>query len=173
MLLYGELINETDTPQEILAITGTFYDGQGQVVAGEEQSFEYIPVEVLPPGARTPFELIVDGAQAAVSYELRAQFEPSDAQVSQNFEFSDLDQWIDELEAYRIEGTIRNVGAPLTDYLTILAVLYDSQGNVLNFGEYLEPYPRSLTTDATASFDFVIDPPHEGTVRYELIAFGR
>ena len=139
LLLYGNLINNTGSAQELFFITGTFYDAQGQAIADEESTYDYWPVEFIPPGARVPFELTVDGIQSTNNFDLRVDAEPSGEAPRQDFEFSDLYQETMEY-GYCVGGTLRNPGGQLEDYLVIVAVLYDNQDQVVSFGEYYPYY---------------------------------
>ena len=169
LLLYGDLINNTESPQALALITGTFYDDQGQVIANEDSIYDYWPpVDAIPPGGRMPFELIVDGIQGDAKSSLRVEAEPSSESPRQDFEFSDLNQW-NEGDVYCVGGTLRNPGGELQGYLVIVAVLYDDQGNVVNFGDYYEPY---LESDEALDFETCVAPPNQGVARYELWAWG-
>jgi hypothetical protein len=172
LLLYGDLINNTGTSQELMRVTGTFYYAQGQVIADEESTYDYWTVGILPPAGRVPFELTVDGIQGAAKFKLRVEAEPSNESPRQDFEFSDLDQWNEE-DVYCVEGMVRNPGGELQDYLAIVAVLYDNQDRVVNFGDYYEPYLTDVVGGQPLDFEICVAPPNQGVARYELRAWGQ
>ena len=170
LLLYGDLINNSNSPQSLTLITGTFYDDQGQVIADAESTYDYWPpIETLPPGGRMPFELTVVGIQGTANFTLSVEAEPSSELPHQDFTFSDLSQWVEE-DIYCVEGILHNQGGELQDYLVIVAVLYDAQNNVINFGDYFESHPES---SQSSSFTVCAGPPNHDVVRYELRAWGQ
>jgi len=169
LLVYGDLVNNTGSSQALDLITGTFYDGQGQVIANQENVYDYWPlVEAIPPGGRVPFELIVDGINDAANYMLNVEAEPSSESPRQNFEFSELSQWVEE-DDYCVGGVIQGAGDSVQYYLVIVAVLYDEQSSVVNFGDYYEPY---LESDEALNFEICVGQPNQGVARYELRAWG-
>jgi len=169
LLLYGDLINNTGAPQTLIWITATFYDDQGQVVADPENVYNYWPaVDVVPVGGQVPFELAVDGLQSAANFTLRVEAEPSSEPPLQDFSFTDLSQR-DEEGDYCVQGVLQGPGESLQAYLVIVAVLYDDQGNVVNFGDYYEPY---LEEDQSLTFEICVGPPNQDIARYELRAWG-
>jgi hypothetical protein len=166
------MINNTGASQELAFVTGTFYDAQGQVIAGEDRTFDYWPIiNAVPPGGRVPFELTVEGIQSAANFDLSVKAEPSEETPHQDFEFSDVSQWNEE-DAYCLKGTLRNLGGQLQEYLIIMAVLYDDQDNVINFSEYEEYAPEEVLGDQTSTFEICVAPPNQGVARYELRALG-
>jgi hypothetical protein len=170
LLLYGDLINSTEAPQALISITGTFYDDQGQVIADSESVLDYWPlVDALPAGGRMPFELTVDGIRDASNFTLSVEAEPSSESPRQDFQFSDLSQWTEE-DLYCVEGVLQSPGDSLQNYLVIVVVLYDQQGNVINFGDYYEPY---LAGDQALDFDICVGPPNQEVAQYELRAWGQ
>jgi hypothetical protein len=166
LLLYGNLVNDTGATQEISFITGAFYDDQGQVIASQERTTEYWPVEVVPAGGRVPFELAVNGIQAAANFRLWANSVPSSQNPRQDFSFSGVEQW-DDGRAYCLAGQLENSGG-LDEDVVIAAVLYDSQGQVVNFGETYE----SEAGAEPIGFEICVDPPNQNVARYELQAWG-
>ncbi len=173
LLLYSDLINNTESPQTLALITGTFYDDQGQVIAGEDSIYDYWPpVDTVPPGGRVPFELTVDDIQGAAKSSLRVEAESSSESPRQDFEFSDLNQWNEE-DIYCVEGMLQNPGGELQDYLVIAAVLYDDQDRIVNFGDYYEPYPIDVVGGQPLDFEICVAPPNQGVARYELRAWGQ
>jgi hypothetical protein len=169
--VYGNFINATGTSQELLFITGTFYDAQGQVIADEESTYDYWSVPVIPPGGRMPFELTVEGIQSAANFDLRVEAEPSNENPRQDFEFSDL--YEDAAEGlYCVGGTLRNPGDRLQDYLLIVAILYDSQDRVINFNDrYADP--EYAAGDDPQDFEVCVDTLSQEVTRYELQAWGQ
>jgi len=57
--------------------------------------------------------------------------------------------------------------------LVIAAILYDSQGNMINFDYYDEYNPAGVRGDETADFEICIAPPNQDVANHELHAWGR
>ena len=171
IVIFGEVINNSGGVQEIGAITGLFYDAQGQVIANEENTTDYWPVEAIPVGGRMPFEMVVIDIQSAASYKLRVESSVGPDLPRQNFEFSAVTQ-TNESGNYCVGGKAGNPGEALKSYLTIVVTLYDSQNRVINFGSDEKVDVTTLTGDKTVNFRICITPPNQDTVRYDLQAFG-
>jgi hypothetical protein len=169
--LYGDVTNNTGTTQKLTTITGTFYDAQGQLIANENNTLGYWPVDVVPAGERIPFELAVEGIQNAANYELRAASEMGDSPPRHDFDFTDLEQWNEE-GVYCLMGALLNPGNELTEYLVIIAVFYDGQGNVINFSEDYTSNPTWVIGDEFYDFEICIDPSGQDFDHYELQAWG-
>jgi uncharacterized protein YgiM (DUF1202 family) len=172
LLLYGDMINDTGASQEVALLTGTFYDTQGQVIADEDNTFDYWPIEIVPPGGRVPFELAVEGIPNAANFNLRVEAEASSQMPRQDFNFLNVDQW-DEEDVYCLTGELQNPEGQLQEYLLIVAILYDSQDNVINFGDYYAANPGDIVGDQSLDFEVCIDSPAEDVARYELRAWGQ
>jgi hypothetical protein len=168
LLLYGDLLNDTGSSQEVWYLTGTFYDAQGQVIADEGNAYGYCPVDVISSGGRVPFDLTVEGIQSAADFDLSVEAEPSSAAPRQDFEFSDLDQ-LDEGYGYCIGGTLQNPGSELQDYLVVVAVVYDNQDRVISFDSYYTD-PEYVVGDQTEEFEICVDSYDQDVARYELRA---
>lgn len=170
LLLYGDVMNNTGSSQELAYITVTFYDAQSQVIA-DQGIYDYWPVETIPHGGQAPFEITVIGIQDAANYDLRVEAEPSEKTLHQEFEFLDLSQ-SDEDDTYCLGGRIRNDGNKLQSYLVIVAVLYDSQDNVVNFSDYYHYSPKDLVGDETLNFEICADTFNQEVARFELRPWG-
>ncbi len=171
IVIFGEVINNSGAVQEIGAITGLFYDAQGQVIANEANTTDYWPVEAIPVGGRMPFEMVVIGIQSAASYKLSVESGLSPDLPRQNFEFSAVAQ-TNESGNYCVGGKARNPGEALKSYLIIVVTLYDGQNKVINFGSDEKVGVTTLVGDKTVNFRICIVPPNQDTTRYDLQAFG-
>lgn len=171
IVIFGEVINNSGAVQEIGAITGLFYDAQGQVIANEANTTDYWPVEAIPVGGRMPFEMVVIGIQSAASYKLSVESSLSPDLPRQNFEFSAVTQTT-ESGNYCVGGKVRNPGEALKSTLIIVVTLYDGQDKVINFGSDEKVGVTTLVGDKTVNFRICIVPPNQDTVRYDLQAFG-
>jgi hypothetical protein len=171
-LLNGEMVNDTGVAQEVGYITGIFYDGQGQVIADEDNIFDDWPIDIVPAGGRVPFKLTVRGIQEAANFEMRVAADPNDEPPHQDFEFLAVNI-SSEAEAYCITGRLQNLGSGLEEYLVTIATLFNNQGQVISFGAYYEPGVSNIVDAATSNFDVCVDDLKQTVARYELQAWGR
>ena len=172
MLLFGEAVNETGSPQTLFFISGTFYDDVGQEIAGEDDTDGYTPLEVVPPGGRVPFELTVFDLQSAANYELWANSEASNQNPRQDFDVSNIEQ-VSEEGDYCLSGGIRNQGGQLSDYIVIVATLYDNQNNVINFGDDYYSDVEEISGDETLDFEICIETLEQNVARHQVVALGQ
>lgn len=172
LLLLGEMINNSDTAQELQFVNGLFYNDQGQLIADEESIYDYWPVDVVGPGSRVPFGISVENLQSAANFNLSIEAKPSNESPREDFEFSDVNQWNDG-EAYCLGGTLRNLGGALQDYLVVTAILYNQQDNMINFNYEYQDNFNQIMGDQFLEFEICVDPPNQDPARYELRAWGR
>ncbi len=169
VLLYGDIINNTGTTQELSNVTGTFYDAQGQAIAGEDNIFVYWPVEIVPPEAQLPFELIImDGVNVA-DYELQVEAQPNERTPHQNFQVTNLNQRSED-GIYCLTGQLHNQGVALQEFMFLVAVMYDAEDHIVTFGEYYET--DVVNDNQLADFEICVEISQQPITRYELRAWG-
>jgi hypothetical protein len=170
LLIYGEAINNTGSPQRILGVLGTYYDVDGALVIPEEIS-DYWPIETVSPGWRMPFELTLIGPVALDRVALQVNGEVSDNPLRTDFELSQL-EGVQGDDEYCVIGRVRNPGQALDSYLMAVAVLYDDDDRVINWGIGYQPVPENLVGDETVMASGCAE--HYGNVvaRYDLRAWG-
>lgn len=173
LYLVGEMVNNTGQPQTQVNVSGVFYDLDNEVIEDEIDTLSYVPVEVIPAGAHIPFELVVDSGRPVYRFDLVALSTPGDDPPRQDFQFSNLDQRTEAGGLYCVAGQVHNPGAALDEYLIVLAIFYDDQNAVTNFGKYAVPDPEHTGGDTAAPFELCLDPDGREIARYELRAFGR
>ncbi len=171
LLVHGDILNNTDIAQQLEHISGTLYDSGGQPIAAEDRMLDLWPIDVVLPGERVPFGLIVEGVQSSARLDLRVEAEPSSQTRRQDFEFTDLKQWTNQAGEYCVGGRIRNPGERLDHHLAILAVLYDTQDKIVNFGDEVEPLPN-IVGDQTLIFEICVQTLNQDVARYDLRAWG-
>jgi hypothetical protein len=171
LLLMGELVNGTGAPQQAIAISGAFYDVQGEVAVDTLDVVSYVPVDPVPADAHIPFELLVSGSQDIDRFDLRALSEPASDAPRQDFQFSGVEQWLDDATGYCIRGQVDNQGPPPQEYLIVLAIGYDDQGSVVNFGEYYVDVPPEGGAQSS-TFEMCLASLGRQISRHDLRAFG-
>jgi hypothetical protein len=172
LLVFGDMINNTGTSQELNVVSGVFYDGQGQVIAGDRDVEGEWPIEVVLPGGRVPFKLVVNGIQGVANFELGVEANPSGITPRQDFEFVDLSQ-SREAGKYCVTGRLQNLGGELEEYLVIVAVLYNDQDKAINFDDYDEFELEYVIGGETAEFQLCVDDLNQDVAHHELRAWGQ
>ncbi|MCB0225406.1 MAG: DUF3426 domain-containing protein, partial [Anaerolineae bacterium] len=172
VIIDGDIINNTDAPQDIVKLTGTIYDSQGQGVADvDNDAAAYWPLETVPPGGQVPFEMTIYQIQDIANFDLDVVAQPSRETPRQDFELADLDPSIDEGN-YCVTGKLWNRGDPLLDYLLVLVILYNDQDKVVNFGTYQGNSPEEVQNDDALNFEVCTDSYNQQIARHELRAIG-
>ena len=171
IVLYGEAVNNTGQTQELIWLTGNFYDGGGQMIASDGDSDPYLPADFVPPGGRVPFELEIYDISGAANFELMVEAEPSTDPIHQDFEIINVEQWNDEGDLC-FSGSVKNQGQPLQDYAVVFVVLYNDRGEVINFVDDYTFDIEDLTGDSTYDFEMCVEQPGESVARNEVWAWG-
>lgn len=171
LLLYGEMINDTGSAQELLFITGLFYNDQGQLVADDQSTYDYWPVDVVPPGGRVPFELAVNDIQSAANFELWAKSRTSSSTPRQDFELVEENEQVEE-SVYCLTGSLKNPGEALKNYLAVVVIVYDEAGNVLNFGDDYAADVESVSGDTPLEFEVCLNLPGQSVSSHQVLAWG-
>jgi hypothetical protein len=172
ILVYGDIVNGTGSVQELVVVTGTFFDAQGQQIAGPDDMVDYWPFDIVPVNGQLPFELTVLDIQQAADFDLIVDSRPSDQTPHLNFDTAIIEQWSED-GLYCLIGELENRGNSLNEYAVILAVLFDDQNQMLGFGEYYEPEPAEGLADFPLEFDICVDVGDQNVARYELRAWGQ
>lgn len=126
----GEVENVGDTPASFVKVTATFYDSGDTVVA---TSFTYAMLDVLLPGRKSPFEvLLVDTTQAAKvhRYSLGVTFSTT-SPIPIGLEILSNSSYIDEAGYMHVVGEIKNIEIGTATYVKVMATFYNSTGNVV------------------------------------------
>ncbi len=171
LMLYGEMVNDSSTAQQISLVTGTFYDGQGQVIAADKSTYGLWPTNVVPPGGHVPFALTAYDVQDAADFKLSVRAEVVNVTPRQDFEFVTVNEKRED-GLYCLNGALKNPGSQLTDYLVIVAILYDDQGKVLRFFNARETAVTEVVGDRTLDFETCLESPPANVARHELLAWG-
>lgn len=172
VLLHGSLINNTGEAQKLKSVAGTFYNEQGQVIAGPDSGDSYWPGYVVPAGESMPFALTVSSISNPAGFDLSAAAEPSGESPRQDFKFGRLEQWTDAGD-YCVGGELENPGGKLKDYLVVALVLYDSQENIINFSYYEELDPGWIEDGDELDFELCAEMLDQAVARHAMQAWGR
>jgi hypothetical protein len=169
LLVYGEAVNQSGASQSVLGIQGTFYDAQGQPLTLDDYD-EYWPMETLPDGGRMPFELTLYGPTAVDRVDLQISTEPGDEALRTDLEVTEVEGQEND-ENFCVAGQVRRPEPPLAAYAMVVAILYDADDRVINWGMGYEPANAFEGQEAVRMFACVERYNHV-VARYELRAWG-
>ena len=162
----GELYNNTDSNQENVIVTVTFYNDTGDKVAEEQVA---PVVEVVPRGVKIPFELEFQLRTAYHHYEFSVEGNPTEE--SPRLDLQIVSHEGSSGDGYHITGQVSNPGDTLSTYVQIIGTLYDGAGKVVNVGyDFLAA--AQLPPGGSAPFEVVIEHPHESVASYGLVVLG-
>lgn len=171
VLVLGNLINNTGSPQTLDTIDGLFYDSQGQAIENLFYTFDY-PVSEVPQDGHIPFQIEIQDRPNVTDAKLEVLAESGAAGPRQDFEFLEVNASSQGNE-YCVTGKVRNPGGALSSYLVIAAVLYDDQNKVINYSydDYGEAV-ANLAGEQTQDVNICVDSLQQEVARYELEAWG-
>lgn len=147
--IVGEIVNNLEIPLNQIHIKIDLYDENNQIIQTKETNSL---VNTIMPGMKGPFDLILTDIQAkktkSYTMELNYQSSPPKSQVIDIAE-SSLSR--DTHNNLMITGTVVNNGEITANMVSVIATLYDKQGNVAAVSK-ANPEPDYLRADDSAFF---------------------
>jgi len=165
----GEIENNLDAPLSQISIYVTLYDVNNHIIATKETSSF---VNIIMPNMKGPFDLVVTGPESKLtdnySIDLNYKVSPPKSQVI-DITSSEISR--DNQNNIMITGTVANNGDITANTVSVVATLYDKDGNVAAVSK-TNPEPDYLRSDDEAFFLLsVIDKKETSeVVDYTLIA---
>lgn len=174
--IVGEVRNNLADLVHFVQVVGRFYDSAGVLI---DTDFTYTTLDVLRPGEKSPFKLIITDesvAQRIDNYTLAVNWDPlfavparvADATV---LRVQEGEQRIGEFGRYEVVGEVVNGGADDTEFVKVAATFYDENGRVIET-DYTYTDPSDVGTGQSAPFEItVIDEDiSEGIASVKLTA---
>lgn len=174
LLVVGEIVNNTGAPQTVLEVSGSFYNVQGQLVAGPLKTSAEIPTDKvpIPAGGRMPFAMHVQDIEQAETYSLQVKAQAS-AQTATQFDTFVNSTPVTVRGKYCINSTLPRPEPGLTTYLAVSLLLLDGEGRALSLGDVYEPDVSDVMSSPTHNFQICADAHNEVVGGYVLRAWGR
>lgn len=155
--IVGEVRNDLSHLVNYVQIVGTFYDSSGVLI---DTDFTYTDLDYLRPGEKSPFRLIISDesvVQRIDSYTLAVNWDPVFADPSAVAEATVLrieqgEQRIGEFGWYEIVGQVVNGGSEPTQYVKVVATLYDEAGQVIGV-DFTYTDPSDLPAGQSGPFE--------------------
>jgi hypothetical protein len=152
--IIGEVENNSPDTKEFVKITSSVYDSANRIV---ETAFTYTDVDVLRPGEKSPFDIILDDKDqiSKVSrYELSVSSVNSDPKPS-NLKLTIGDNYYDDLGYAHVLGEVTNQGSENTQYAKVSGTFYNDQKKVVGAG-FTFTEPSDLEPGQSAPFDLLL-----------------
>jgi len=147
--IVGEVRNDLQMNVGKVLVTATFYSASGDVI--EEVSTSTM-LDILLPGQRSPFALILPRPVDLWEYSLRITARPTLEQPLAGLEVVQSHADEDEAGFYHVTGEVENTGQRTADRIQVIITLYDKWGKIVNAGfAYTEP--RRVRPEEKAAFD--------------------
>jgi len=169
--LLGEVVNEGQAPVDNVALDLTLPDAAGGQAA---TAVAWASAAVIPPGGRAPFGVLLDEAPAEPG---APQVTVASGDTVVDLGSRSLDVAVGETavttagDRAQISGRVQNVGDTAVSRVTLVASLYDAQGNLSGFQQAV--LPEALQPGETRPFALETAPPGGTAVNVQVIAFGQ
>ena len=167
--IVGEIQNNLDYTINQVSIEAALFSNDGTQVGFEDTNSL---IRTISPGMKAPFDIIIidSNSEKISSYSLDLDYKVS-APKSQVIEIVDSELKRDSLNNLMITGTVANKGEITANTVSVVATLYDKEGNVAVVSK-LQTEPDYLRSDDIAHF--VVPVPDktqtEHVVDYSLVA---
>lgn len=147
--IVGEIVNNLDIPLNQIHVEIELFDENQELIQTKETNSL---VNTIMPGMKGPFDLILTNTEArdtkSYSMKLNYQVSPPKSQVIDIIE-SELSR--DNHNNLMITGTVANNGEITANMVSVIATLYDKQGNVAAVSR-VNPEPDYLRAEDSAFF---------------------
>lgn len=163
--IVGEIKNSSSVAVHYVQVIASMYNTGGNILKSD---YTYTDISTIPPGGKSPFEIMTSYINGVASYKLQWQasqttyVDPKLEVLSHNSYYSASGNYL------YIDGEIRNNSTSTMNYAKIVATLYDSGGSVVTT-DYTYSDIDSIPAGGTSPFSMMIDF-WEGFSRYELLA---
>ncbi len=169
MHIVGEIHNGFKAPlNQVNVLASLFSSDNSQIDFVKSRSL----VNTIMPGMKVPFDVVISGATAkqVSSYSLDLDYKITEPK-NQVIGITDSEILRDDLENIIISGTVINNGEITANTISVIATLYDREGNVAAVSK-IHPEPDFLRSEDKAYFFVpVTDKTQTGkVVSYSLVA---
>ena len=147
--IVGEIVNNLGIPLNQIHVKIDLFDENEQLIQSKETNSL---VNTIMPGMKGPFDLILTNSEAknAKSYSMELSFQSSPPK-SQVIDITESELTRDNHNNLMITGTVVNNGKITANMVSVIATLYDKQGNVAAVSK-VNPEPDYLRAEDSAFF---------------------
>ena len=147
--IVGEIVNNLDIPLNQIHVQIDVFDENQELIQTKEVNSL---VNTIMPGMKGPFDLILTDNEAknAKSYSMELNYQASPPK-SQVIDITESSLSRDSHNNLMITGTVTNNGEITANMVSVIATLYDKQGNVAAVSR-VNPEPDYLRAEDSAFF---------------------
>ena len=147
--IVGEIVNNLGIPLNQIHVKIDLFDENQQLIQSKETNSL---VNTIMPGMKGPFDLILTNSEAknAKSYSMELSYQSSPPK-SQVIDITESELTRDNHNNLMITGTVVNNGEITANMVSVVATLYDKQGNVAAVSK-VNPEPDYLRAEDSAFF---------------------
>ena len=147
--IVGEIVNNLGIPLNQIHVKIDLFDENQQLIQSKETNSL---VNTIMPGMKGPFDLILTNSEAknAKSYSMELSYQSSPPK-SQVIDITESELTRDNHNNLMITGTVVNNGEITANMVSVIATLYDKQGNVAAVSK-VNPEPDYLRAEDSAFF---------------------
>jgi hypothetical protein len=158
--IVGEVRNNLSDVVEFVQIVGRFYDSNGLLI---DTDFTYTDLDLLRPGERSPFSLIITDesvAQRIDNYTLAVNWDtvftdPAAVAAATVLTIQEGEHRINDNGWYEIVGEVVNGGTDDTEFVKVVATYYEEAGQVINT-DYTYTDPSDIPAGQSAPFELTV-----------------
>ncbi len=145
----GEIVNNLDMPLNQIQVQIDLFNENQQLIQTKETNSL---VNTIMPGMKGPFDLILTNNEAknAKSYSMELNYQVSTPK-NQVIEIAESSLSRDDHNNLMITGTVVNNGEITANMISVIATLYDKQGNVAAVSK-VNPEPDYLRSEDSTFF---------------------
>ncbi|MEX0598797.1 MAG: FxLYD domain-containing protein, partial [Candidatus Paceibacterota bacterium] len=126
--IVGEVVNNKDKPINFVKVIASIYDADKNFI---DSSFSYTTLEIIPPYAKSPFDVIFSGGSLGIdSYKLQIEYllsQPLPLKLyAKQPRITD-----DELGYVHVKGEIQNTGDQTAHFIKVVGNIYDSNQTLI------------------------------------------
>ena len=167
--IVGEIKNNLEVPLNQINVIATLFDGNSELIATKQTSSL---INTVMPGMKSPFDFVLtdNKSRDTTSYLLELDYSVS-APKSQVIEIIESEISRDNYNNLMITGTVTNRGEITANMVSVVATLYDKQGNVAGVTK-THPEPDYLMVEDESFFILTMPDKTQTTeiIDYTLVA---
>jgi hypothetical protein len=150
--IFGLIENQGDLPVYDIKISYTLYDTDGMIVGSDTISMWTSGLDTIPPKQDIPFRITTSGITNITNYKFDIQYDTESYVFVpyRNFEQNNVNIKKAENKLI-ISGEIKNIGNEISKGTTVMAVLYDKDGKIIDVLS-ADTNPVEINLGETASF---------------------
>ena len=151
LTIVGEVRNDSNLTVGQTDITVTFYDSVGAIISTVNGK---TLLDIIPPGAKSPFVISLKRPAGLNSHSLRAVARPVPAAQQAQLSVIETRRFEDEAGFFHVKGAIENVGSITARRVKVATIIYDRSNRVINVG-FTYVNPPNLKPGQKAGYDVI------------------